>query len=91
MAYTGWSPRIFLEQILDVRAVDASALVKHPKACLIHFRLPLFIISSGVIPALVINCRSQRADVFLFNKAARTGTTAKITSSGKKNSSRIKN
>ncbi len=74
MAYKCWSPRIFLKQIIDGRAVGASALVKNPKACLIHFHLPLSIVDSEVILVLVINCQSQRANVFLLNKAARTGT-----------------
>src|SRR5882672_2922115 len=85
MAYTGWCPRIFLEQIIDILAIGASAFVENPKACLVHFCLPSFNISSEVTPALIVDCCSQRANVFLFNEASRTRTTAEISSSGNKN------
>jgi len=74
-----------LLEIVDVLTIGTSALVKNPCTRLVDFCLPTFTISSEVTPMLIINCRSQGTNMFFFNKASGTGTTAKISSSRNKN------
>jgi hypothetical protein len=90
-AYTSGSPRIFLKQIINIFAVGASTVVKHVFTCTVDFCLPTLIVSSEVTPTLIVNCCSQAANMFFFNKASWTGTTTEISSSGKKNPFVVKN